>query len=691
MATLQKTSGSSAGVIETKEVTVFANRPAEYSDRALLQTVVQDEARADAWVSSQQWAMTWKEAEILYQSPRNVSTWPETSATRANVSRFTVAKHCNSIVPELISGMFYDSPPFLLKPRRGTSQNVVRAKGELFATLLDEMEFRNEVELAFEDMVLLGTMICKYGTSQGSKMEETVKRKRQPIKYRGHFGQGFVIHTPDSDEFEIEEKEREFWNFWLERKELQHILVAPGWRHPDIRKAKYVIEVAFFTFDDLNDLRTDPAYNIPSTEELKSYFFGPREASGTETTTGQAGAISSVQAAQPRNAEQSADPLLHPLKVTERWTKDRVVTVLRGGEVDGLIIRNQRNKFRQIPYLSANFWNVKGSGYGLGLGRIIGQDQRIETGTTNGALDILSMIINQQYVRSRGANVPTQQIRARLGGIIDVDGPVDKALHLLETPKVDGAIFSMLREAAAQSESASGANEQLVQGQQPERGRTSMGRTATGAANMAAASASRLQGPLGHFINQVFLPFIRVMDRMVNLEMPIEQIREVLGEELGEEFFQMVDEADKREGDFMDEFLNAKMTYEVLAGTYMAARKAMAQALPLITQIFENPQLLQQLENAGWIIDVKELFEMFMEVSGWKNQRTLIRKMTPEEEKRMAQMNSGMQKMAGQQQMEEQKFRNQQQLEDQRNMGKAGDTVLREVIRNATTGAASPI
>lgn len=687
MSTIQKTSGSGAGTVAMSAVQVFPDRPAEYNDEALVQIVTQDEARADAYVSSQQWAMTWREAEILYQAPRNVSTWGDGNTTRSNVSRFTVAKHCNSIVPELISGMFYDSPPFLLRPRRGTSQYVVRAKTELFAVLLDEMEFQREVELCFEDMVLLGTMIAKFGTSKGRKVEEVVKRKTKPIRYSGHFGQGFLIHTQESDEFEVEEQEKEFWEFWFERKEIQHVLIAPGWRTPDIQKAKYVIEVNFCVFDDLNDLRTDPEYNIPPTEELKKYFFPPKEASGPETTTGQQNPVSSIQQAQPRNMEESADPLLHPLKLVERWTKDRVVTILRGGSVGGLIIRNAKNKFRKIPYLSANYWNVKGSGYGLGLGRIIGQDQRIETGTTNGILDILSMVINQQYVRSRGADAPTQQIRARLGGIIDVDGPVDKALKILEPPKVDGALFSMLREASAQAESAGGANEQLVQGQMPQRGRTSLGRTATGASEMASATATRLQGPLGHFINGVFLPFVRMMDRMVNLEMPMEQIREVLGEELGEEFYEMVSEAESRKSDFFNELFQSKFQYEVLAGTYMAARKAMAQALPLIAQIFENPQLLQQLENAGWIIDVKELFEMFMEVSGWKNQRTLIRRMTKAELRRVAQMSKGVQAM----QMQQAKFRQQQQLEDERNLARSGDTVLREVVRNATTGAESPI
>ena len=67
-----------------------------------------------------------------------------------------------------------------------------------------------------------------------------------------------------------------------------------------------------------------------------------------------------------------------------------------------------------------------------------------------------------------------------------------------------------------------------------------------------------------------------------------------------------------------------------------------------MVQIFENAPLIQQLNATGWVVDVKMLLEMFMEVSEWKNARELIRKMTPEEQQKFQAANPGQQKVQAQ-------------------------------------------
>ena len=67
-----------------------------------------------------------------------------------------------------------------------------------------------------------------------------------------------------------------------------------------------------------------------------------------------------------------------------------------------------------------------------------------------------------------------------------------------------------------------------------------------------------------------------------------------------------------------------------------------------MVQIFENAPLIQQLNAIGWMVDVRQLLEMFMEVSEWKNARELIRPMTPAERQRYQSNNPGQQKVQGQ-------------------------------------------
>src|SRR5277367_2131086 len=116
------------GEIKTSEVKILPGGNKKYTDDAALKLVNTDSMIAEQFISDKQWALNWREADILYQSPRSTATFEGTTVTRANVTRFTVATHVNSIVPELMNGLFYEDKPFVLLPKPGTTQQTVREK-----------------------------------------------------------------------------------------------------------------------------------------------------------------------------------------------------------------------------------------------------------------------------------------------------------------------------------------------------------------------------------------------------------------------------------------------------------------------------------------------------------------------------------------------------------------------------------
>jgi hypothetical protein len=307
----------------------------------------------------------------------------------------------------------------------------------------------------------------------------------------------------------------------------------------------------------------------------------------------------------------------------------------------GVLIRNEEHSLPFLPFFSSNFWNIPNAGYGIGVGRLAGSDQRIEKGMTDAVLDLLSYAINPMYARDRGANAPTQQIRMRLGGIVDVDTRgnqgVKDVFGIIEPPKVPAESFAVLQSAAQSAQSTTGADEAFTQGSLPGRGGSSAARTATGAGGIIAANAGRIQGPVGHFVNGILIPLVELTDYFVKERMDPAEIRKTLGDELGAAF-----ELDAHN------FYASEDRFECLAGAHLAAKKAMAQALPLMVQIFENAPLVQQLNAIGYVVDVKMLLEMFMEVSEWKNARELIRPMTPDEQQKYQQNNPGVQRVQGQ-------------------------------------------
>ena len=202
-----------------------------------------------------------------------------------------------------------------------------------------------------------------------------------------------------------------------------------------------------------------------------------------------------------------------------------------------------------------------------------------------------------------------------------------------------------------------------------------MGRTATGATNLAGASATRLDGPLDNFIEQVFKPFLYILDRLVFEYMTDREIMDVLGKELGHDY--RVD---------MKDFHEAVIEYEVLAGASLSAKRQMAQSLTLITQIFENPTIQQNLaEINGEFIDFKPILKMWMEASEWKNVADIIKPLTPEMKQRMQQKSDAAKQQNNAQTqavLAQQKFEQKAQLEDQANDNRIKRDIVREAFRH---------
>jgi hypothetical protein len=310
----------------------------------------------------------------------------------------------------------------------------------------------------------------------------------------------------------------------------------------------------------------------------------------------------------------------------------------------------------------------------MGLGLLVGQNQRVDQGTINAILKVLSFGINPIYLRKRDSNTPTQMIRTGLGKILTVDTEVDKAYKLMETPKIPGDIWAALAESEKSTESTSGADQALVQGSSSGP-RSSMGRTAGGASILAGASATRLDGPLDNFIEQVFKPFLYILDDLVTNYLSDAEIVKILDSETGNKF--NVD---------MQKFHDAHIEYEVLAGASLAAKRTMAQSLTLITQILENPQITSSLADVNQeYIDWKPILNMWLEASEWKDKNDIIKPMTQDMIQRKqaaSQQAQAQSKAAITAQSNQQKFQQKQTLEDQSNENRIKRDVVREVFRN---------
>jgi hypothetical protein len=629
-----------------------------------LALVVGTAQAARDFLLQKQWNLLWRDADLLFQAPRPMTVYDNTYVLEPNVQRFTVAKIVNSVVPQLYKGLFYDDPPMILRPRPGEHQNVVDAKTALMSYILDKSKFKTETKWGLETMAHLGTGIWKWGYDWVTI--ETSKRKAAVLKETvGPDQQPQTISIPLDEPPTITTVTKVVPMPFFEHRPLDKVLVDPKLDVPDIREAKNVVDVRYMDFYEMYDLQQAleleakedksvmDGWSFP--EKMKEAWIQPPAPASnlqTEQTLYMKGA---VHHAQDVNVQNAVDPLRTKLEVLEYWDAKRKIIVLDGKKV----IYTGDNEFKRIPFLSSNWWNRPKAFFGMGLGLIVGQNQRVDQGTINAILKILSYGVNPIYLKRRDGNNLTQMVKTNVGKIMTVDGDdVSKAFSLMETPKIPGDIWNALRESEQATESSSGADQQLVQGSSAGP-RSSMGRTSGGAAIQASASATRLDGPLDNFIEQVFKPFLYIVDEIVFKKMSDAAIIHILGDVLGMALTKNLD---------MQRYWDSQIDFEVLAGASMAAKRTMSQSMVMLTQFLDNPQLTQALGEMDLYVDYNEVFKMWMQASEWKNGNDIVKPMPPDKKaKRDANSPAALAQMRNQsqQQANNDKFAQRQELEDQ--------------------------
>jgi len=649
-----------------------------YEDDPALRLVVMDTIRAENFSATKAWLLFHPQASILYQSPFTPRYWEGSTTPRADVPFFTVAIAVNSLVPKVMQGLFYESPPFMIQKRPKTKDEAARAIGALIGYQLEDINFRTQVELGVRNAILFGTGIWKWGWETYTKKRTIYERKTPSLKIPNPLGalggdKSFDLHN-DEDIEEVTYEEYIDRPYFENITNLREVLIDPGLNVPDIQKAKYVVHRLYLTYKDLDKLRQTPGYNIPSEQEVLSWFLPPVEEAQPAINETAARNPLYDSRSDPRYVDSTADILNHPLEVLERWDNDNVTVVVQ----KKLVICNQPNPYGKIPFLSVGWWDTPEAFWSLGLAKTIGAEQRLQKGITDTWLDNAAINLAGTYVRTLGKGQQSQSIRISPGKIVNIEegGKFDPLKRLDPVPEAAQHIAM----SQARVELTSGANEVTAQGIAGNAAHSNMARSAAGSNMIGAGADSRPQDFVEKFVSQVFIPFLYHVHEMDRALLPKETIKYILDEELEHEYF--------AQGGDIIELLNAGVKFSVLAGSKMQARKQMASTLPIIVQLLTNDQTLQHLALQNKKVDFNAIFTSMLEVSGWKTKSDWILDMTPEE-KQKAQMNTPAAQMqmkiqAGQQQ-DQVKQGHKLELIQSENEARAGREVLRHALEVSET------
>lgn len=644
--------------------------PQSPKDLTALKTVVQDVQRGEFWIQRKGYSIEWNRYERLYLFEVPVAFWEGTNISRAHLGMPLVYEHVESILPQLMGSLFTDDPPFISEPRPGTSMQAARANDALLAWELEQAGFREELRLTLKSALIYGTGIAKWGWKLTEQTRYEYRRKGT-LKAETVGDVPVTYEDKDYDKLEETEVTEKINLPTFESVSLRHVLVDPGCRTSDIRTAKWVAHRLYLTLLDLDALRKDPRYKLPSLETMTNWFFPPKEIAktGAQESYGLDLGIHREFRAQPRAQISTVDPLQQPLEVLEYWTKDRVYTVIQRK----LVVRNEPNEFGEIPFCSVAFCDVLDSFYGVGIAKLIGNEQRMQQGIINARLDDLALSLNSMFIRKRGTNTPTQQLRMRPGGIIDTDD--DKGVQLLVRPPANVESFTEIEASDKRAARRTAANEMMTQGSMPSE-KSSITRTATGVNALTGGTGSRLQYFVENIAFNIFIPTLYAFHKMNARYLAPSQIQSILTDELRIAY----------KSDVVD-LVNSRADFSILAAARMQAKHAMAQALPLMFQFILTDPVMQALSQEGKKVNVVELVNMLFDVTGWRNKQDVIQPMTEEDQQRMMMNNPAVQQAIQQRQQAQTQQTNKLQVLDEENAARAGKEVIRSLLRHAETNS----
>lgn len=637
-------------------------------DQDVLDLVLRDLNRAEYYLLAKGMSVEWDADDRLYLFRVPQGFWEGSSVPRASLGVPLIYEHVESLMPQLMSALFADNPPFEEVARPKTKQNAARASKEIINYQLDEMDFREELRKCCKELLIYGTCFAKKGWRRYNKtIRETVRTGTPTVELVN--GQP-VKRWPADSKWKTRNKTIQINEPYFKCVHVRYIIPDPKVRCPQVKTGAYIIERQYMGVEQLEKaFRKVPGNKLPPTEVLQSFFEQPKESpersllEGRSTTSIMNTGISSLDLnmefkAMPRYQENTADPNKQQLEVVEYTTEDNHYVILNRK----LPIIVERNTFGEINYDSCCFTDVPDSLYGIGLGRLLKGEQRLQQGIINGRLDDLSLRLSGSFIRVRGSNTPAQQMRLRPGGIIDTDNA--DGIKMIEYPPALADAFTEVEASDARAQRRSGANELITQGGQ--QGPSSITRTATGMNTLAAGVGARL-GYLIDFISDLlFVPALEFFAECNSKWLDEDTISRILTDELAHDY----------DGDMLD-IVNAKLKFRILASAKAKARQALAQNLMPMLQVFQQAPVIEAMQAQGLKIDWVEIAQAVADISEIAGTQKWVVPMSDDDKKRLMQKNEFAQQAAMGQ------FQHQQQMEQIAATGRSqtSTAISKEVVK----------
>lgn len=612
--------------------------PAEVTALKLVQ---QNIMVAEQFVSSKRIPADLDRIDNLYRAYIPPKNWPNTNQPRSHLSMPLILESIEQVISQIHMAFWGDPDgPFVITASGKTPARAARAMGKVAKFCLKASKAKEEFRKTLKSTLLYPQGVIRWGWQSYSHSKHEWTRVNGKLK---HDLKNTEMLIPCCENIELR-------NFWVD----------PGLRGQDVRPAKWVIAQFFTDGYGLDDLREDERYfNIPTKEQLIEILADGRDEKATDSgSAAKQQTFREYQAEKQEDAE-SADPMNQPLEILEMVTPDQVICVLQRK----IVIRMDSNEFGEINYNSCAFIDVLGSWFGFGIGKLLEGDQRFAAGVVNAWIDGLSLALQPTWHRKKGVGAMAQNINIAPGKVVNDDGDLEQLKMDAKTQESLTALEAT-ESRAARRVGANGGDGMPNQAM----------RTAEGVQAFSSGVQTRLQYFIDIWADLVFIPVIEHYIELAKTHLTEEHIKSIL------------DDADEQayEGDIL-EIYNGTFNIEVSPATKLAAKRAMAQLLPMLMQFFQSEPVQNALMAQNKKVDFVELAEQAMSLTGWPSDDIIV-DATPQEVQQYLQTQPGV--VAAQQQGANMAQAHQNMLEQIEAKGQANAGV--DVVKHILDQSAQP-
>ncbi len=403
----------------------------------------------------------WNIADALYYGWLPAKTWEGTAIPRASLGMPIVFDQIQAALPAISQEIFAPQDEwFQVETEEGATVQEARQVQEHLSYVLEHskndygLSARNELELAFESMLLYG--------NGGIGIEW------DPVLNRA------VVQWVDTRDFYVD----------------------PGCPIPNIDESRAVIRRKMMTVDELVMRRQDPRMKIPEDGVLYSMSKTPLFANA-DATKQSAEAIRGVNYA-PNVTDYSPYPADRKIEVLIYYSKTRIIWLLNRQ----LVIYNEENPYGFIPFCFAPCYIVPGRFYAQAIADVQEGNQRYVEALLNARLDALTLEIMPPRIYKQGALLTPSQIRWRPGATYQAGDTKDMALLQPQSQMTN--VFSEIQYITDASEKRTGINSMNSGIPHP----SNTNRTATGVNAVSSGSMSRLRYLVSNIENYLIIPLL---------------------------------------------------------------------------------------------------------------------------------------------------------------------------------------